>query len=617
MLALGGSASAQPTGETNYFWSGAGDAVTWSQGANWVGGIVPPTNGTAYQINLYNSPATGSLIPITITNTDVVNINDSMFGPMWGQTLNIYGNVTLGFGIFTWGDANSGVTTINLYRNSSLSALDTFALGTAWWFPGGANVVMNVYSNAQVGMNWMQFGSKLNLYGGTVSVTNGFNTGTATTPVFSGGVDSDATRGINLTAGSTLILPASYTAGVNDWISRGILLVYGAPGDGAEIVIDEANTNWPGRTVVTTTATKANPILAVRIEVPRTNLSVGGLEQAQVYADYEMTTNVNVTTTSGIGITYQSSATNVVTVTAGGMVRATGVGSATVEAIVGTLSNSVGVSVTTYTNRASLVHQYRFSDATNSSTVADSIPGKSPTWDGTLSGGASLTGSQLVLDGVDGYVQFPAGILTNMDAVTIETWVSFGTISNWAVLFTFGDSDGTYGHNYISCQPHTGASTAQSGIKNASYEQNPSFTPVLDNYTNVHIVAVYHPEAGYCSIYTNGMLAAINSSITITMADAMATGDPLNYVGHSLYSADPYLALNMDEFRIYSGPLTAGQIKADAALGPNQLDRHRHQRFIGRDTFGRQPGDNMADHLGAGFPDVLAGPWQWSKLDAS
>src|ERR1039457_3767925 len=27
----------------------------------------------------------------------------------------------------------------------------------------------------------------------------------------------------------------------------------------------------------------------------------------------------------------------------------------------------------------------------------------------------------------------------------------------------------------------------------------------------------------------------------------------------------------MDEFRIYKGPLTAGQIKADAALGPNQL----------------------------------------------
>ena len=67
------------------------------------------------------------------------------------------------------------------------------------------------------------------------------------------------------------------------------------------------------------------------------------------------------------------------------------------------------------------------------------------------------------------------------------------------------------------------------------------------------------------------MLAAINSSITIPLADAFATGDPLNYIGHSLWSADPYLGVSVDEFHIYNGPLTVGQIKADAALGPNQL----------------------------------------------
>lgn len=59
------------------------------------------------------------------------------------------------------------------------------------------------------------------------------------------------------------------------------------------------------------------------------------------------------------------------------------------------------------------------------------------------------------------------------------------------------------------------------------------------NYTNVHLVAVFHPEAGYCSIYTNGMLAAINSSISITMANAMASGDPYNYIGHSLWAPIP------------------------------------------------------------------------------
>ena len=505
ILCLADSASAQPpAGQTNYQWSAGGDKATWSQGANWTQGIQPQTNGTTFQIDTFAN-AGGSVVPINIASTDVVNINDAIFGPLWGQTLNIYGTVYCGFGEFSWGDMNGPTTTINVQTNSSLSLRDTLALGTAWWFPGGPNVVMNIYSNAQLNVTWLQFGARLNLYGGRVIVTNGFNTGTATGPVFAGGLDTDATRSINLTAGSMLVLPATYTATVNDWIARGILQVYGSPGNGSQIVIDEADTNWVGQTVVTTTATNANPILAIRIEVPRTNLFVGGVEQAQVLADYASASNVNVTTIPGIGISYQSTAPAVATVAANGRVRAVAPGSATVKAIVGTLSNSVSVAVVAYTNTTTLAHRYSFTNA-----VEDSVGG--PTWDGFIVGGSSVTGGQLVLDGLSGYAQLPAGIILNMDAVTVETWASFGnTISNWAVLFTFGDSDGTFGHYYLSCQPHTGPGTAQTGIKNFGSEQNPFFTPPLDGYTNVDIAAVFHPEAGYCSIYTNGVLAAINN----------------------------------------------------------------------------------------------------------
>lgn len=570
-IGLAGHAWAQPAGQTNYLWNAAGDKTSWIDGANWVQGAPPPPDGTVYQINLGDFSA-DSPTPIEIPPTNLVVISDSTFGPMWGQTLDIFGSYTCGFGMFAWGALNGPVSTLNVHTNALFSCQDTLALGTAWWFPAGPNVVMNVYTNARVGIGWMQFGAKLNLYGGTVVVTNGFNTGSAASPVFSGGLDTDATRAINLTYGSTLVLPASYTATVNDWISRGILQVYGVPGDGAEIVVDEANATWPGTTVVTTTATHANPIVAVYLQVPRTHLSVGGLQYAQVYADYSITTNVNVTTTPGINIVYQSSATNVATITAAGQVRAVGPGQASLWAIVGNFSNSVALHVTLYTNTATLIHRYSFAESPGDATAADSVGG--PDWDGTLNGGATFTGDgQLALDGTSGMVQLPAGLLTNMDAVTIETWASFGTISSWAMLWSFGDSDGTYGHNYVSFQPHTGATppTAQSGIKNAVTEQNPWFYPVLDNYTNLHIVAVYHPEAGYCSIYTNGVLATINSSITVTLLDAMSTGDPLNYIGHSLYINDPYLPVYLNEFRIYQGPLTVGQIQADAALGPDQL----------------------------------------------
>jgi hypothetical protein len=48
-------------------------------------------------------------------------------------------------------------------------------------------------------------------------------------------------------------------------------------------------------------------------------------------------------------------------------------------------------------------------------------------------------------------------------------------------------------------------------------------------------------------------------------------GGLTNYIGQSLYTGDPGLLANIDEFRIYNGPLTAAQVAADNALGPNQL----------------------------------------------
>jgi hypothetical protein len=544
-------------------WTGLANDGLWTSPGNWSAGVVPGvvSGGDSTNVSITLDAANGwstVTIPAT-TNITLTAQYATIYGPEWGVTFNIRGTV-----YNSWYLAPVGPTSIiNMYTNSGYYG-EGIGLGNNWWYWGGAGVTLNLNANAQVGINTLYWGGHVNLKDQSVmSITNGVDERTQDTV-------SDATRSINL-AGGTLVLPTGFTATVNDWITRGILLVYGVPNDAAQIVIDEANTNWPGRTVVYTTATAPNPILDITIELPRTSLLVGGVEQVQVFADYAFTAHVNVTTLL-TNLIYQSSAPGMATISTNGFVRATGVGTATLKAISGALSNSITVNVLAYTHTTSLIHRYSFNDTAGSATAADSVPGNSPAWDATLNGaGASLTGSQLVLDGIDGFAQMPAAILSGLDAVTFETWATFGTIGTWANLFAFGDSDGTSGHNYITCQPHTGPLTAQTGIKNGAYEQNPWFTPVLDNFTNVHIVAVFHPSAGYCSIYTNGVLAAINSSITITLADALSTGDPVNYIGHSLYSADPLMAVTMNEFRIYDGPLSAAQIAADHALGPNQL----------------------------------------------
>jgi hypothetical protein len=557
---------ARNTLAADYTWNGAGGDGLWNNPNNWVGGVVPQvTDPTAEHRVWLNTGVITIPAGYTVDLTAATNYG-TIYGPEWGGDLYIYGALKYYWTVGPVGGLDNP-SVINMYTNSYMSG-DSIALGQNWWWNGGPGVIMNMYDNAEACMNSLYLGGRLNMYGGILNVTNVVITDNV-------GACSDATRSLNLMAGGMVVLPAGYTGTVNDWISRGILLVYDIPYNSAEIVIDEANTNWPDRTVLTTTATGAPALLAVRIEVPRAGLSVGGLEQAQVYADFTTITNANVTFTAAITKTYGSGDTNVLTVTPTGLVRAVGLGTASVQVAVGALSNSVAVTVSAYTNTATLAHRYNFDEAAGTSIAADSIGG--PSWDGMLIDiGASFNGTgQLVLDGTNvGYVMLPSGIITNMeaDAVSVETWLSFnmGSISNWAVLFAFGDSDGQFGHHYLSCQPHTGGATAQTGIK-SSPEQNAWFTPVLDGYNNLHLVAVFHPEAGHLSIYTNGVLAAINPDISITIAEAMATGDPYNFIGKSMWSADPYLPATIDEFRIYRGPLSGGEIRANNALGPNQF----------------------------------------------
>ena len=44
-----------------------------------------------------------------------------------------------------------------------------------------------------------------------------------------------------------------------------------------------------------------------------------------------------------------------------------------------------------------------------------------------------------------------------------------------------------------------------------------------------------------------------------------------SFIGHSLFSADPYLNATIDELRLYDGRLTPQQIATDFQFGPNAL----------------------------------------------
>jgi hypothetical protein len=245
---LAGFLATSASAQVDYHWTGAGDATSWSQAANWLEGM-PPQASDAHAVFIGTGFPTTSPLPIVIGASDVVQLTDQIFGPEWGQTLNIYGNVNVGFGMALVGDMTSTPTSIlNLYGTGSVTSGDSFFLGDMFWFAGAPNVAVNMYDNSSITANWWGVGGHLNLYGGTATANIGFLTGTPTAGAWGGAASSDATRMVNLAGGKLVILGDITGTGnqLDDMMTRGIIEAYGGSG-----TINADLVSQPGYTVLT------------------------------------------------------------------------------------------------------------------------------------------------------------------------------------------------------------------------------------------------------------------------------------------------------------------------------------------------------------------------------
>lgn len=296
----------------------------------------------------------------------------------------------------------------------------------------------------------------------------------------------------------------------------------------------------------------------------------------QLVADLNFTLIGNVNVIGDPNLTLSSDNTNVFTVNSDGLLVATGPGVAKLTGIYnyinGNTSNFYTNSITITVARnapAALSHRYSFNEAIGSTTVADSVGGA--IWDGVLPNGGAFGGGQLAIASAgQQYVQLPAGILSTNKIVTIEAWVTFPEqLPVNCFFYGFGntDSDGS-GEDYIFCAPEAGRIAITGTDPGWEGEQNTAGAGDLSYQTNLHFVSVYNPPAGYLALYIDGVLAGINNAVTTTMD---SVNDTINYIGRSLYNKDPYPDLKLDEFRIYNGALSSGEIAATQILGPDQI----------------------------------------------
>ncbi len=178
----------------------------------------------------------------------------------------------------------------------------------------------------------------------------------------------------------------------------------------------------------------------------------------------------------------------------------------------------------------------------------------SPTWTTGVLGGA------LALNGTNQYVDVLPGTTTGFTDITVAGWVKLTSSPTWARVFDFGDNGPM---RYIFLTPMSNAKTTRFAITLSSdWVQD-----VIDDPTPIptgvwtHVAVTITGSVG--TLYVNGNAVATDSTMVFSPDQLGPT--PNSYIGHSQYTADPYLPGSVDDFRIYHGALTANQIAALAA----------------------------------------------------
>ena len=225
-----------------------------------------------------------------------------------------------------------------------------------------------------------------------------------------------------------------------------------------------------------------------------------------------------------------------------------------------------------------IVLWYRFDDA--SGTVAvDSATAAGAPHDGTLmtAGTGTATFSTvhqvgtgaLALNGSSStnsaYVSVPASLdaLGATTAITIACWINVTTDRAWGRLFDFNNTS-TTGYMFLTTyQNQKTPNSVRFAISAAgnSGEEQISSTGRLTTAAWHHVAVVLDAGAPYTgTLYVDGVAAGTNAAMTLRPSSLGNTTN--NWIGRSAYTADPYFAGLIDDFRVYNRALSAAELTA-------------------------------------------------------
>ena len=172
----------------------------------------------------------------------------------------------------------------------------------------------------------------------------------------------------------------------------------------------------------------------------------------------------------------------------------------------------------------------------------------------TLTGTSSTNGA---------YVSIPSSLnaLGATTAITIACWINITTDRAWGRVFDFNNTS-TTGYMFLTTyQNQKTPNAVRFAISAAgnSVEEQISSTGRLTTAAWHHVAVVLDVGTTYTgTLYIDGVAAGTNPAMTLRPSSLGNTAN--NWIGRSAYTADPYFAGLIDDFRVYNRALSAAEI---------------------------------------------------------
>lgn len=209
---------------------------------------------------------------------------------------------------------------------------------------------------------------------------------------------------------------------------------------------------------------------------------------------------------------------------------------------------------------ATLAHRYSYNDGAE---LVDSVGGNT----GVLNGGATASGGQLILTGLGsgtggnhmGFTS-PVNIGGNFgtSGVTIESWYTDTGTGTWGKLFQFGTNIPGQEIGFTHSRGNgeqTGVDRDGSRLLGEQISQNVAHHLVISISADGNLNTWLDGDQKLTDVDTNDL-----SNVTTDFEGIGATS-----------WGDPGMTGTVDEFRIWSGELNAGEVATNMAAGPDSI----------------------------------------------